>query len=92
VLNVFLAGPDNLDRTFDMAGDLDSAKRAIAFEAATKSASDQMIMHDYLFQRQAGGFRGSRLNSCYRLRADPDFTIVFANVNRAVHRFHSRMR
>jgi hypothetical protein len=50
VLDVFLAGPDDLDRTVDVFGDLDSANDAIDLQAATEAATDQVIVDHDLVQ------------------------------------------
>ena len=40
--------------------DLDGASDAVDLEPAAEAAADQMIVHDDLLQRQAGGLRGRR--------------------------------
>jgi hypothetical protein len=51
-----------------------------------------MIVDHNLVQRQTGGLRRRRLGSCEDLVADPDLAVVLADMNRAVHRLHCRMR
>ena len=92
VLDVFLAGPDDLDGTVDMLGDLDGASDAIDLQPPAKAAADQMIVDHDLVQRQAGGLRRRRLGARDGLAADPDFAAVLADMNRAVHRLHRRVR
>ena len=92
MLDVFLARPHDLDRTVDVLGDLDGASDAVGLEPAAEAAADQMIVHDDLVQRQAGGLRRGRLGAREGLGADPDFAAVLAHMNRAVHRLHGRVR
>src|SRR3981189_469989 len=73
VLDVFLAGPDNLDRTVDLLGDIDRANDAIDLKAASEAPADQMIMDHDVVQRQARGLRRHRLGPPKDLVADPDF-------------------
>ena len=92
VLDVFLARPDDFDRAVDMLRDLHGANDAIGFEPPAKPAADQMIVDHDLVQRQAGGLGSRRLGSRDGLAADPDFAAVLAEMNRAVHRLHCRVR
>ena len=57
-----------------------------------KAAADQMIVDHDLVQRQTGGLRRRCLCACDGLGADPDFAAVLADMNRAVHRLHRRVR
>src|SRR6202790_5133433 len=88
MLDVFLAGPDNLDRTVDLFGDLDRANDAIDLKTASETPADQMIMDHDLVQRQARGLRRCRLGPPEDLVADPDFAAVLADMNRTVHPLH----
>ena len=92
VLDVFLAGPDDLDRTVDMLRDLDGASDTIDLQPPAKAAANQMVVHDDLVQRQARDLCGSRLGARDDLVADPDFAAVLADMRRAVHRLHCRVR
>src|SRR5713101_5122529 len=92
VLDVFLAGPYDFDGAIDMLGDFDRARDAIDLQAPTESTPDQMIVHDDFVQRQARDLCGSRLGARDDLVADPDFAAVPADMNRAVHRLHGRVR
>src|SRR5262249_23698879 len=40
VLDVFLAGPNDLDRTVDLLGDFDSTRDAVAFQPTAKTTAD----------------------------------------------------
>ena len=46
MLDVFLAGPDDLHRTVHMHGDLNCARDAVNFEPTTKAAADQVVVDD----------------------------------------------
>jgi hypothetical protein len=92
VLDVFLAGPHDLHGTVDVLRDLDGANDAINFQPPAEAAPDQMIVDHDLVQRQAGGLRCRRLGSRGDLVADPDLAAVLADMDRAVHRLHRRMR
>src|ERR1700730_15967896 len=88
VLDVFLAGPDDLDRTVDVPGDLDGASDAIDLQPTTEAATDQMITDHDLVQRQTRGLRRRRLGSCEDLVTDPDLAAVPADMKRAVPPLH----
>ncbi len=75
-----------------MLRDLDGANDAIGLEPPSEAAADEMIVDDDLVQRQARDFRRRRLDARDGLAADPDFAAVLADVNRAVHRLHGRVR
>ncbi len=92
VLDVFLAGPHDLDGAVDLLRDLDGAGDAIDLQPPAKAAADQMIVDHDLVQRQAGDLRRRRLGSRDDLGADPDFAAVLADMNRAVHRLHRGVR
>ncbi len=92
MLDVFLARPDHLDRTIDLLGDLDRANDAVDFETPAEPAADEMVVDDDLVQRQSGDLRGRGLRARDRLRADPDFAVVLAHVDRAIHRLHRGVR
>ena len=92
VLDIFLAGPHDLHRAVDLLRDLDGASDAVDLQPPAKAAADQMIVDHDLVQRQAGGLRRRRLGARDDLVADPDFAAVLADMNRAVHRLHGRVR
>src|ERR1700676_4225137 len=73
VLDIFLAGPDDLDRTVDVLGDLARANDAIDLQATTEATTDQMIVDHDLVQRQARGLRRRRLGSSGGLVAAHSF-------------------
>ena len=91
VLDVFLAGPDDLHRTVHVHGDLDRARDAVDLEPATKAAADQVVVDHDLVQRQSGGLCGGGLCTSDDLAADPDFATVLANIDGAVHGLHRRV-
>ena len=72
--------------------DLDGANDAVDLQPPAKAAADQMIVDHDLVQRQACGLRRRRLGARDDLAADPDFAAVLADMNRAVHRLHGRVR
>src|SRR6201988_4387453 len=76
VLDIFLAGPDDLDRAVDMLRDPDRAFDTIALQPPAEAAADQMIVERDLLQREARDLRRRRLAACNRLVADPDFAGV----------------
>src|SRR5438876_11272917 len=86
VLDVFLAGPYDLDGAIDLFGDLDGAGDAVDLQPPAESAADQVIVDHHLVQGQLGGLRRRRLDPRNDLVADPDFAAVLADLNRAVHR------
>jgi hypothetical protein len=45
----------------------------IDFEPAAKAAANEMIVNDYLFEREVSHFRRDTLGTCDHLIADPDF-------------------
>src|SRR5258708_9584672 len=92
VLDIFLARPDDLDRTIDVFGDLDRANDTIDLQPSAKSTADQMIVDYDLVQRQAGGLCPRRPGSCEDLVADPNFAPVLADTNRTVHSLPLRVR
>src|SRR6266704_2012923 len=57
-----------------------------------EATADEVVMNDDPVQRQTGDLCGSRLRARDRLRADPDFAAVLADMNRAVHRLHRCVR
>src|SRR5713101_1596087 len=83
VLDIFLAGPNDLHRTVYLHSDLNSAGDAVNLQPATEAAADQVIVNHDLVQRQSGGFCGGGLGSRDDLVADPDFAAVLADMNRA---------
>ena len=92
VLDVFLARPDDLDRTIDLLGDLDGANDAVDVEPPAESAADEVVVYDDLVQRHSGDLRRRGLRARDGLRADPDFALVLAHVDRAIHRLHRGVR
>jgi hypothetical protein len=75
-----------------MLRDLDSADGTISLQPPPEATTDQVIVDDDLIQRQAGRLRCRRLDARHGLAADPDFATVLADMNRAVHRLHGRVR
>jgi hypothetical protein len=61
-----------------MFRDLNRANHAIDLQAPAKATADQVVVDHNLVQRQAGGFRGDRLNAGNHLATDPNFTTVLA--------------
>ena len=51
MLNVFLTGPNDLDRAVDLLSDFDSAGDAVALQPTSEATADQMIVHNDLVQR-----------------------------------------
>ena len=92
VLDIFLAGPNDLHGTLDLHGDLDGASDAIDLEPATEATADQVVVDHDLVQRQAGGLCRRGLGARDGLVADPDFAAVLADMDRAVHRLQRRVR
>ena len=93
MLDVFLAGPHDLDGAVDVLAR--SGRRATTpstLQPPAKAAADQMIVDHDLVQRQTCGLRRRRLGARDGLAADPDFAAVLADMNRAVHRLHRGVR
>src|ERR1700738_549633 len=85
MLDIFLAGPDDLNRSVHVHRDLNRAGDAINLESATKAAANQVIVNHDLVQRQASRCCGSSLCPCENLGTDPDFTTVLANMHSTIH-------
>ncbi len=92
VLDVFFAGPDHLDRTIDLLGDLHRLGDEIHLEPPAEAAAEQMVMNADLLGRQAGHLRGGGLGAGRDLGAHPDVAAVLAYVDGAVHRLHRGVR
>jgi hypothetical protein len=92
VLDVLLARPHDLHRTVDMLRDLDRPSNTVRFQPAAEPVADQMVVDHDLVQRHIHYLCGRGLDSRHGLGADPDFARVAADMDRAVHRLHGRMR
>ena len=92
LLDVLLAGPDDLDRPAHLLGDANGLGDAVDLEPPPEAAADQMIVDDDLFERQSGELGGDGLGSRENLVADPDLASVGTDIDGAVHRLHWRMR
>ncbi len=91
MLDVFLARPDDLDRTIDVFGDFDSASDAVDLQPPAEPAADQVIVDHDFFQRQTDSLRRRRLGSRHHLGANPNLAAVVAHMDGAVHRLHRRV-
>ena len=78
VLDVLLAGPDDLHRPVDLLGDLHRLRDEVHLEPAAEAAAEEVVVHHDLLQRQAGDLRGDGLRPADDLRADPDVAAVLA--------------
>ena len=57
MLDVFLAGPDDLDRPVDLFGDANGGDHHVGLEPAAEAAAEQVIVDDDLVDREPGGLR-----------------------------------
>ena len=48
VLDVFFSGPDDLDRTVDLLGDLNGANDTVHFKTPAESATNEVVVYDNL--------------------------------------------
>src|SRR4029077_8165084 len=92
VLDVFLAGPHDLDGAVDMLRDLDGASDTVDLQPPAKATADEMIVDHHLVQGQARDFRRRRLGARDGLVADPNFAAVLADMDSTVHRLHCGVR
>ena len=92
VLDVFFAGPDHLDRTIDLLGDLHRLGDEIHIEPPAEAAAEQMVMHPDLLGRNAGHLRGGGLGAGRDLGAHPYVAAVLAYLDRAVQGLHRGVR
>src|SRR5919108_3918 len=85
VLHVLLARPQHAHRTLDVPRDARREHDAIDLEAPAERAADEVTMHaDLLRLESEGGELGDR--AIAGLRPGPDFALVLAVVDGAVHR------
>src|SRR5262245_38884122 len=92
VLDVFFATPDEFYRSIDLFGDFHRLCDEIDLEAATKAATEHVIVYYNLFEGQPGQLCRDGLRSAHDLDAYPDLAGVLAHIHRAVDRLHGRMR
>ena len=92
MLDIFLAGPDDLHGAVDVLRDLNGTRDAVAFEPAPEAAPDEMVVDHDLVQRQSRNFRRRRLGSRDGLGADPNVATILADMDRAVHRLQCGVR
>ncbi len=92
VLDVFLPSPHHLDRPVDVLRYAGREDGAVSVEAPPEPAAHEVIVNlDGLAgQPRQLGYQLLRKSGC--LRSHPDVAALFANMNRAVHRLHGRMR
>ena len=91
VLDVFLAGPDHLDRPAHVLRDLDRPHGPVVLEAAAESATQQMVVDAHLLALQTGELHDRRLREARNLRAGPDVAAFLRHTHGAVHRLHRRV-
>ena len=91
VLDIFLAGPDDLYGAVDVLGDLDRTHDAVDLESPPEAAAEQMIVNLDLLRRQPGGLRRGGMGTAQDLCSDPDLAAVLPQVDRAVHRLQRGM-
>src|ERR1700730_15230586 len=85
VLDVFLAGPHDLDGAVDMLSDLNGASDTVDLQPPAKATADEMIGHPPVVHGGVGVLARRRRGARDDLVADPDFAAVLADVDRAVH-------
>src|SRR5260221_12744868 len=81
VLDIFLAGPYDLDGTVDLLRDLDGAGDTIGLQPPTEATADQMVVDHDLVQRQAGCLFGKGPGSRASPVADPEFAAGLGDTN-----------
>jgi hypothetical protein len=74
-----------------MLGNLNGPERSIGLQPPAEAAADQMVMDGHLVQWQSSSLRCCGLHARKRLASDPDFAVVFTEMDGAVHRFHGRV-
>src|SRR3984957_4595419 len=92
MLDVFFAGPHDLDGAIDLLGYAHGRDHHVGLELAAKTAAEQVVVDDYLLDRQPRRLRRLRLHAGHDLRAGPDLASIGRDVNRGVDRFHRRVR
>ena len=92
VLDIFLAGPDDLDRPLDLLGDADGLGHVVMLEPPAEPAAQQVVVHHDFLQRQAGDLGRGRLGSALHLRAGPHLAPILPHVDGAAQRLHGGVR
>jgi len=72
VPDVFLACPHHLYGTIDLLRHAHGLFDAVDIEPATEAATEQLVVHGHLRERQTGDLGGDGLGARADLRADPD--------------------
>ena len=92
VLDIFLAGPDDLDGALDLLGDTDRLGDVVVLQAPPEPTTQQVVVEHDLLQRQTGDLGRGRAGSALHLRAGPHLAAVLPHVDRAAQRLHGGMR
>jgi len=93
VLHVIFTGPENHDRLArGLCGYLRRFHDEIRLVAPAKAAAHQRGMDDHFFWRQLGSLRDDALRPLRRLRWNPRFRAVRADLHGAIHRLHAGVR
>jgi hypothetical protein len=74
-----------------LLGDANGRDHHVGLELAAEPAAEQVIVDDHLVDRKPGRFRRLRLHPAHDLRAGPDFTGVWREMNGGVERLHRRV-
>ena len=76
VLDVLLAGPDDLDRPIDVLRDRDRLGDKVDLEPPAEAATQEVVVHPHLFRWKAGHLGGDRLGAGRHLRPHPHVAAV----------------
>ncbi len=92
MLNIFLAGPDDLDRPLDLLRNADGLGHIVMLEPPAEAAAQEIVVHDHFLERQAGDLGCGRLGSTLHLRAGPHLAPILPDVDGAAERLHCGVR
>src|ERR1043166_3038127 len=83
MLNIFLAGPDDLDWALDLLGDTDGLGDVVMLQAPAESPTQQVVVETDFLERRAGDLGGGRAGPALNLGTGPHLAAVRSHVDRA---------
>ena len=92
VLDVFLSGPYHLDRSINVLRYASRKNAAVSLEPPPETSADEVIVDLDGLTRQTRQLGYQFLRECRCLGSNPDVATILADMYRAVHRLHGRMR